>query len=74
MTDYNAAQANNTSHSKLSDCQTDAIVLHGLVQALEELDGSKTPQAFQGRGALIVMIERLAEKLANNLDDVKEAN
>ena len=74
MTDYNAAQANNSSHSTLSDCQTDAIVLHGLVQALDELDGSNTPQAFQGRGALIVMIERLAGELANNLDDVKEAN
>ncbi len=71
MTNYNATPSTHHSHLILSDCQTDAIILHGLVQALEELDGSDTPQAFQGRGALIVIIERLAGKLATSLDDVK---
>jgi hypothetical protein len=59
--------------TSLCDCQTDPTVLHGLVQAMDELDGSTTLQAFQGRGALMVAIERMAGKLANDLDDVKEA-
>lgn len=32
-----------------------------------------TIQAFQGRGPLLVTIERLAGKLADDLDSVKEA-
>jgi len=73
MNDTNAALANKPARASLSDCQTDAIILHGLVQAMEELDGSTTPQAFQGRGALLVMVERLADKLAHSLEYVEEA-
>tara|TARA_R110002096_G_scaffold411631_1_gene611805 strand:+ start:242 stop:442 length:201 start_codon:yes stop_codon:yes gene_type:complete len=61
---------NNPGLPTITDCQTDALILHGLVQALEEIDGSTTPQAFQGRGALLVAIERMASKLAINLEKV----
>jgi hypothetical protein len=71
MTDTNAALVNNPARASLSDCQTDALVLHGPIQAIEELDGSTTPQAFQGRGALLVSIERLANKLAYDLDGME---
>lgn len=68
MTYTNATPANNPARATLSDCHTDALILHGLVQAMEELQGSTTPQAFQGTGALMVMIERIANNLANDLD------
>ncbi len=73
MVDINTLRVPVRARASLSDCQTDAIILHGLVQAMEELDGSNTPQAFQGRGALMVAIERLAGKLSDDLDGVKEA-
>jgi hypothetical protein len=71
MTDQNAALANKPARANLSDCQTDALILHGLIQAMEELDGSTTPQAFQGRGAILVAIERMAGKLADDLDGME---
>jgi hypothetical protein len=71
MTDINAIPANKPARASLAECHTDAIILHGLIQAMEELDGSKTPQAFQGRGAILVSIERIAGKLANDLDGME---
>jgi len=71
MTNNNAIPAKTPAMPTLSNLHTDSIVLHGLVQALEEIDGSTTPQAFQGRGALLVAIERMAGKLATDLDAVK---
>jgi hypothetical protein len=72
MTAINPASGNAPGLPTLEDCQTDALVLHGLVQAMEEIDGSTTPQAFQGRGALLVAIERMAGKLANDLERVAQ--
>ncbi len=58
----------NNTRASLSDCHTDALILHGLVQAMEELQGSTTPQAFQATGALLMMIERMAGCLSNDLE------
>lgn len=56
----------------LSDCETSGFILHGLVQALSELDGSTTPQAFNGSGALLVAIERLADELSRDISDLAD--
>lgn len=71
MTNPNADSANNPGLPTLSDRHTDAIILHGLAQALGELSGSTTPQAFQGCGALMAAIEKMSGKLANDLEGVK---
>jgi hypothetical protein len=68
MVDISTLRVPVPSRATLSDCHTDALILHGLVQAMEELQGSTTPQAFQGTGALMVTIERMANNLANDLD------
>ena len=71
MTTINPTSGNAPGLPTLSDCHTDAIILHGLAQALGELSGSTTPQALQGCGALMAAIEKMSGKLANDLEGVK---
>ena len=62
----------------LSDCQLDAVILHGLAQALEELEnlassesGAKPCPSGNGMTCLIhVLVENL-DRLANDLDNLK---
>ena len=56
----------------LAECETNGFILHGLVQALTELDGSTTPQAREGTGALVATIERLSEELSRDISDLAD--
>lgn len=57
----------------LADCQTASVHLNGLIQAMEALDGDSTPQAFQGRGALLVAIGHYSDDLSSSLDRLESA-
>ncbi len=72
MTNSNASQANNEtrSGSKLCDCQHDATVLAGMLEAID-LMGNEG--AIFDNARISVTIEALtkAKKLADDLDRVK---
>lgn len=53
-------------------CVAMAARLSGLIQAMEALDGDSTPQAFEGRGALLVTIGKMSEELYNALDKIAD--
>jgi hypothetical protein len=55
-------------HMTLTECHTASIHLDGLIQAIDVLDGDSTPQAFEGRGALLAVIGQHADALSSSLD------
>ena len=60
-------------HMTLRECQCAATVLDGLVQAMDAIDGDSTPQAFQGRGALLAAIGQYSDALSTSLDRLEDA-
>lgn len=56
----------------IRDCLSIAVRLHGLTQAMEALDGDSTPQAFEGRGALLVTIGNMSRDLYQALDAIAD--
>lgn len=67
MTDNNATPANNPTRENLSDLQADAVVLHGLLEAIDHLDNEGHHNALH---AVIATAKKAADKLANDLDRV----
>ena len=56
----------------LGDCQTDATVIHGLIVALELCDnfrdGGDDRRAVNAMGAILMALDAMADRLANDLD------
>lgn len=56
----------------LDDCQTDATVIHGLIVAMELCDnfrgGSDDRRAVNAMGSIQIVLEGMADRLANDLD------
>ncbi len=65
MTDYNAAQANNSARAALNECQCDAAILSGLLDAIDLLDNEGNRSAMT---SVVSTAKVLANKLADDLD------
>ena len=56
----------------LGDCQTDATIIHGLVQALDLLDGHRRGHearaAINGIGAIMCILTEMCDRLPSDLD------
>mgnify|MGYP003631896224 CR=1 FL=1 len=70
MTDPNALNTVKTKRPTLSDCQCDAVILSGLLDAIDLLDNEGSRNAMT---SVVSAATRLANKLADDLDGVKEA-
>jgi hypothetical protein len=72
MTTSTPTSGNTPASPTLSKCVTDSIVLQGLIQAFSEVDTIETKAARNGRGALLCVMEELADRLSTNLDRLND--
>jgi hypothetical protein len=70
MTDNDATPANNPARPSLKDCQTDAVILMGLLEAIDLLDNEGHTNAMT---SVVSAAYALARRLSDDLDGVKEA-
>lgn len=68
MTDINAALANEPARANLSDCQCDAVILSGLLDAIDLLDNEGNRNAMT---SVVSAARGYANKLADDLDRVE---
>lgn len=70
MTNVNVAQANEPAHPNLSDCQHDAVILMGLIDAIDLLDNEGQRNAMT---SVVSIALKAARQLADDLDSVKRS-
>ena len=67
-----AADTGAPRRKTISDCQTDATLIHALVQALDLCDSLRgsadSRAAVNATGAILTILEGMADRLANDLD------
>jgi hypothetical protein len=69
MTDQNATPANNPARATIGDCQCDATILSGLLDAIDLLDNDGNRNAVT---AVVTAAKKMADKLADDLDRVEQ--
>ncbi|MGR3477401.1 hypothetical protein [Sulfitobacter sp.] len=69
MTNDNAATANKPARATISDCQCDATILSGLLDAIDLLDNDGNRNAVT---AVVTAAKKMADKLADDLDRVEQ--
>jgi hypothetical protein len=74
MTNNNATLANEPSRATLTDCQYDAVLLRGLIYAIDHmLTDTSDSTLHESATAMVIVARDMSDKLTNDLDGVKEA-